>query len=53
MNDDMSQRSVATWFGCGWTFDHYFATNLVLSLFRKKISNRPTFGKVMVEKLIA
>jgi len=30
---DTPQRSVATRFKCGGTFDHYFITNLVLSLF--------------------
>jgi len=33
MVDDTSQRSVATWFRCGGTFDHCFITNLLLSLF--------------------
>jgi len=30
--NDTAQRSVATWFGCGGTFDHYFATYLLLML---------------------
>jgi len=29
------QRSVAMWFMCGWNFDHYFITNILLSLFWK------------------
>jgi len=29
----IQQRSVATWFRCGGTFDHYFITNLLMSLF--------------------
>jgi len=35
MINDTSQRSVATWFRSGGTFDHYFITNLLLSLFWK------------------
>jgi len=33
MINDTSQRSVATWFRFGGTFDYYFTTNLLLSLF--------------------
>jgi len=32
MINDTSQRSVATWFRCGGTFDQYFITTLLLSL---------------------
>jgi len=45
MNNDTSQRSVATWFRCGGTFDRYFIINLLL--------NHSTFGKVMGETLLA
>jgi len=37
MINDALQRSVATWFRCGGSFDHYFTINLLLSLFWKKI----------------
>jgi len=33
MINDTSQRSVAIWFRCGETFDHYFITKLLFSLF--------------------
>ena len=42
---DTSQRSVATWFRCCGTFDRYFTTYLLLSLFWEKI-NCSKFGKL-------
>jgi len=33
MLNDTSHRSVTTWFRCCGYFDHYFITNLLLSLF--------------------
>jgi len=35
MINDTSQHSAETWFMCGGTFDHYFITDLLLSLFWK------------------
>jgi len=47
--NDVSQRSVATWFRCSGTLGHYFITNLLTSLylFWKYFKNNSTFGKVM------
>jgi len=45
--NDTPQRSVATWFRCGGTFDYYFTTDLLLSLFWKNFWNSSTFGKVV------
>jgi len=39
MINDTLQRSAATWFRCGESFDHHFTTNLLLSLFWKKSLN--------------
>jgi len=47
MMNDTPQRSVATWFRYGETFDRYFIANLLLSLFWNILKNRSTFGKVM------
>ena len=40
-------RSVATWFRCAGTFDHYLIANLRLSLFCKNFWNPSAFGKHM------
>jgi len=44
MINDTSQRSVATWFRCGGTFDLYFNTNYCWVCF-KIFLNHSTFGK--------
>jgi len=41
------------WFRCCRTFDHYFITNLLLSLFWKNFWSSSIFGKVVGEKWIA
>jgi len=56
-----AQRSAAKWFGYGGSFNHYFITKVLLSVFWKNFLNlfiylflrSSTFGKVMGEKLIA
>ena len=51
-DNDTSQCSVTIWFRCGGTFDHYFTTNSLLSLFWKNFQNCSTLGKVMGKRLL-